>query len=284
MKTSLLSVSLLRLLIILLFYIIKLKLYDRHFAHNIKQTTVAHDRSLWSLIYLTDRHKFHMHFNGSYNSEDVVTKRKRKKTFGYKLCTKLSRLHESIFQKTNLFSTRPYRSKSRKFSTEMNYPINAAENVLLEIRLKTPKVQVLIGTGAGLVAAIGCVMHFLCKIENWFSILWYTASIKIAESIALFLGATILILSLTTDLIYIPSINFKFDFNFLNTLIQRNGPLANGFVAGYLIGFAMLWIRLKTTNPNKTCNAWSNVFVFMIVWSIELIHVVWIVLPASWII
>lgn len=130
----------------------------------------------------------------------------------------------------------------------MSYPtMSAAENVLVEIRLKTPKVQTLIGTGAGVIIAIGLskfpVKWFLEKgklLTLHILYISHTASIKIAESIALFVGAALLILSLATDVVYIPNINLKFDLNFINSLIRSNGPLANGFIAGYLIGFAMV--------------------------------------------
>lgn len=49
-----------------------------------------------------------------------------------------------------------------------------------------------------------------------------------------------LMLSLTTDSVHVPNFNLKFNFNFVNQLIRKNGPLAIGFLAGYLIGFAMI--------------------------------------------
>ncbi len=126
----------------------------------------------------------------------------------------------------------------------MNYPRSAAENVLIEIRMKSPKVQTLIGTGAGLVAAIGFFIVFFCGfvflILNFYIFTCCTASIRIAGTIALFVGAVMLIMSLTTDFVYIPNVNFNFNFNFVNSFFQSNGPLATGFIAGYLIGFAMI--------------------------------------------
>lgn len=67
-----------------------------------------------------------------------------------------------------------------------------------------------------------------------------TASVKIAESAALFIGGAMLILSLATDFVWNPNINLNLNLNFLNSLMQSNGPLATGFVAGYLIGFALI--------------------------------------------
>lgn len=52
----------------------------------------------------------------------------------------------------------------------MNYTVNenAVENLLGEIRLKTPKIQSLIGAGAGIVAAIG-FFNFTSR----FFFVWY---------------------------------------------------------------------------------------------------------------
>lgn len=125
----------------------------------------------------------------------------------------------------------------------MNYPKSAAENILGEIRLKTPKVQTLIGAGAGLVAAIGVFsIRFLFVIIEGeiFNFLFFVASIKIAESAALFVGCVLLIMSLTTDFVWIPNFNLNFNFNFVNSLIKTNGQLATGFIAGWLIGFALI--------------------------------------------
>lgn len=123
----------------------------------------------------------------------------------------------------------------------MSYSINAAENILEEIRMKAPRIQTLIGAGGGLVAAIG---FFLL----WFEIFYLknetpfvAASIKIAESAALFGGAALLILSLMTDFVWVPNINCNFDFHILNSLVQKNGAIATGFIAGFLIGFALMW-------------------------------------------
>lgn len=63
---------------------------------------------------------------------------------------------------------------------------------------------------------------------------------KIAESVALFVGGALLLLSLLTDFVWKPNFNVNINLNFLNVLVQRNSPLATGFVAGYLIGFAII--------------------------------------------
>lgn len=104
---------------------------------------------------------------------------------------------------------------------EMDELIRVYQNVLNQLKHKSHKSQVLIGSCAGLLAAI--------------------TSMRIAKSVAFIIGGSVLLLSVTTDFVWNPRFeSFELNLKLAEGLVKNNTSLAVGFVCGYLLGFSIV--------------------------------------------
>lgn len=103
----------------------------------------------------------------------------------------------------------------------MDEIVRIFREIFSQLKDKSAKSQVLIGSCSGFIAAL--------------------ASMRIAKSLALIIGGSVLLISVTTDYVWNPRIeNVELNLKFAEELIKHNTSLTIGFVAGYLIGFSIV--------------------------------------------